>query len=122
MDGAISLDGLVGVVIFLATVILLAIIVLITLAVYLLGRNSKQSESRWSKHLLISASILLVVDGIFYAFLNKTFKGDEGALFSQRMVLIWIPFHVVSYFLLAAMFRFIDSRKGKINKFIDKLR
>lgn len=32
------------------------------------------------------------------------------------MLLIWIPFHVVSYLSLAGMFRFIRLRKAKIDK------
>lgn len=78
----IKFNGLVGVLIFLATVVLLAIIVSINSAIYFFGRTSTHPVSKWPKYLLLSAIILLIFDGVFFASIflrgNNTFTQDEA--------------------------------------------
>jgi hypothetical protein len=38
------------------------------------------------------------------------------------MLMIWIPCHLVGYFLLAGVFHLLRSRSEQIGKFIEKLR
>ena len=122
----IEFNGLVGVLIFLVTAILLTFIVLIHSAFYFFAKKSIENQSSWSKYFLLSAIILLIFDGVFYMLIffpgNKTLTRDEAIAFDNNMLLIWIPAHLIGYFFFAFILRFIQLRKEKLNKFIDKLR
>jgi hypothetical protein len=113
--------GLFGALIFFATVVLL---VVVTGA--LSFSSFRKKETNRSKYFFLSGIIFLLLDGIFFVltFLrgDNTITKGEGTAFDQRMLYIWIPFHLIGYFLVAVMLRFVRLRKEKINKFIDKLR
>ena len=122
MDGMIQFNGVLGILAFFATVGVLAFIALVSLVVRLLsGKNKPQ----WPKHLLLSSVILLVFDGIFFllVFLPTTvWSQEDGKAFDNKMLLIWIPCHIVGFFLAAGAFHFIGPRKERIDAYIEKLR
>ena len=122
MDGMIQFNGVIGILTFFATVGLLAFIALVSWAVRLLGGNNKP---RWAKYLLSSSVILLIFDGIFFllVFLPETvWSQAEGIVFDNRMLLIWIPCHIVGFILIVGSFYFIGPRRERIDAYIEKLR
>ncbi len=124
----LELHGLLGVLIFLATVILMILICLTAFFYYKFGKDKSKKimEENWAKYFFRSSIIFLLFDGIFFVLIitqgDKTITKGEGILFDERMIYIWIPFHIVGYFFVAILLRFIGLRKEKINKFLDKLR
>lgn len=118
----IQFNGVIGILTFFATVGVLLFIALVSGAVCLLGGKNKR---QWPKYFLLSSVILLVFDGIFFllVFLPKTvWSQDEGRAFDNRMLLIWIPCHIVGFFLTAYVFNFVGPRKERIDAYIEKLR
>ena len=126
MNGGVEFNGIVGAFIFEATGVLLIIAVLISLIFYLTGRNSANNKPKRSKGFLLTAIIFLILDGMFFLFLlsstDKTLSRDEAIAFDKGMFYVWIPFHLIGYFFVAFMIRYIQLNKMKIDKFLDKLR
>lgn len=118
----IQFNGVIGILTFFATVGVLAFIALVSLVVRFLSGKSKP---RWPKYLLLSSVILLIFDGIFFLLVSlpKTvWSQEDGKVFDNRMLLIWIPCHIVGFFLIAGAFHFIGPRKDRIEAYIEKLR
>ncbi len=122
----IKFDGLLGGLIFLATVIVLAIVFLINVLSYFLDRKPDQRPSKLAKYFLFSTMAILAFDGMFFWLIfvqgKKTWEQDEAVAFDKRMFYGWIPSHIAAYFLLPFVIRFIQQRKDKFNKIIDKWR
>ena len=115
MNGGVELNGIVGAFILMATPVVMAVIALINLIVYLAGRKSGQTGSRWSKYFLLSAVTFLFFDASVLMFLftrnTTTLSRDEAVAFDKWMLLGWIPCHLVGYFLVAVALRHLLSPK-----------
>ena len=125
--GVVNIEwhGLFGVLIFLATVALLLLLTLVNFIADRVGGH-KSEKADWSKYLFRSGLIFLLFDAIFFVLVflqgDKTITKDEGILFDCRMTYIWIPFHIIGYFLTAVVLRYIRFHKDEINKKLDKWR
>ncbi len=101
MIGEFKLYGLMGTLIYLATVILLAVMALFNLTFYL--NNPGQNGAKWAKYFLVSSLILLAFDGVCYIFYSQNrfyWNSQQNGNFDDRMFSIWIPLHLICYFLL----------------------
>lgn len=126
MDGMIKLNDIVGVFVLFATmaILLLAAVITFIIFIYEAKNSTAKSEQKWSKHFLFSAILFLLFDGAFFLLVisNKTWTSDEGAVFDERMLFIWIPCHIVGYFFTAYILCSVQKNQVKINGHIDKLR
>ena len=124
----LELHGLLGILVFLATVVVLIVATLMALVFFRVDskRDDENRKLRWSKFFGQAGMILLAFDLVFYVLVflkgDNVITKEEGILFDQRMLYIWIPFHFFGYFMIAAALRLIGRRRREINEFIDKLR
>ena len=111
-------NGLLGVLVFLATVAALVVAALIALAVFIFGARGAQRKTgaRWSKYFLLSGIIFLLFDGMFYVMefsgTGKTISSERGKALDWWMFYVWIPCHLLGYFLIAIAIRYFFSPKG----------
>lgn len=110
---SLEFNGLLGVLIFLVTVAALGIATLVALAVFIFAARTPQRErkTRWSKYFLLSGVIFLCFNGLFYLFLPKTMTSQQGKALDWWMFYVWIPCHLIGYFLSAVALRYILSPK-----------
>ncbi len=124
----IELQGFLGILILLATVGVLILITPFFFSVYKLGKDNsgKNSEIAWSKHFFLSGIVFLTIDVFFGASIltagGGTITKEIGDLFDNRMLYIWIPFHILGYFLVASTLRYSRLHKKKINDLLNKIR
>ena len=110
-------NGLLGVLIFLVTVAALVVAALIALAVFIFGTRGSQRKTgaRWSKYFLLSGIIFLLFDGMFYVMefsgSGRTISSERGKALDWWMFYVWIPAHLIGYFLIAVALRYVFSRK-----------
>jgi amino acid transporter len=104
MDGMISFDGVIGVLILLATMVFMALSLLVCAIVVLVRRHSDRKTSTWPKSFLLSSAIILVLDGLFLMSLWSqplVLSKDQAEAFDERMILFWLPCHIIGYFGIA---------------------
>jgi len=126
MDGAISFNGVIGVLILYASIFVFAVIVIVNLISRFVGKKTAPVTAGRPKNWLFSAVLFLAFDVAFLIFLmtppSRPWEKEEAVAFDDRMLMIWIPCHLVGFFLISGVFYLLRSRGPRLDKFIEKLR
>jgi hypothetical protein len=122
----LKLTGFLGVLILFATILVIGLTTFVSLISFILEKNTKENKVRWSKYFLLSGIFFLLFDGMFYMFLatkrDKSMSQNEGVLFDEEMLYIWIPLHITGYFFVAFILRLVHLKKTRISELLDKIR
>lgn len=109
MDGTVQFNGLLGGLIFSVTVVLLFLSAFVSMSLCLFGKR-RDVGSSWRQSVLFSTIILLLFDGLYYHSvlrLQEAWTRESGSEFDSQMIFIWIPCHILGFFLLLLI-----ARKG----------
>lgn len=123
----IALNGLVAAFIFMATLFVLGATALITLIVSFVKRDENRGVTKQGVYnYFLSALILLIINAVIIVFINiggkKTLTAEQAKSLDWWMLYVWIPAHLVNFFLIAFVLKYIRSHKDEINTKLDKWR